>query len=355
MSGQAGPAPPSPRVVRVAVDAEGGDNAPDAILRGVGAVASALLQVVLVGRPQSLAPLRGTPNVELVETPDVIGAGDEPARSVRAKPEASMVVAARLVGEGRADAVFSAGNTGAFVAASMLTVRRIRGVRRPAISIILPSRPRPTLLLDAGANAEVQPAHLLQFAHMGQAFAREVLGTASPSVGLLSIGEEPGKGTPLVVEAHRLLAEDPEVRFFGNVEGRDLLNSTVDVIVTDGFTGNIVLKCAEGVARSVLLRLKEAVASSARARVGGLLLRPDLLRVRAAMDPEEYGGQHLLGMSRPVLIGHGSSGARGVENALRYAARAVESGLVEAITERLGRGGAEAADAGRSRPPRPSA
>ena len=333
----AAPASAAAPAVTIAVDAEGGDNAPQAIVEGALRAASAEIHVILVGRAAGLRQLiGGAPHTEVIDAPDVIGSGDEPARAVRDKPQSSMVVAARLVAEGRADAFYSAGNTGACLAAGLLTVRRLKGVLRPAICVVLPSQPRPTVLLDAGANAEVQPAHLRQFAVLGRAFCREVLGVAEPVVGLLSIGEEPGKGRPQVVEANALLAADLGPAFYGNVEGRDLLDSTVDVVVTDGFTGNVALKASEGAAKAVLALLKQAVARSTRAKLGALLLKPDLLRIRAALDPEEYGAMHLLGMNRPMLIGHGSSGARGAENAVRYAARAVSGHLVEAIAASLG-------------------
>jgi glycerol-3-phosphate acyltransferase PlsX len=323
----------------VAVDAHGGDFAPAEIVRGALQAASEQVRVVLVGRQAELHPLAGgAPFVEIVHAPDVIGAGDEPARAVRGLPQSSLVVAVKLVAEGRADAVFSAGNTGACLAAGLLHVHRLKGVARPAICTVLPGRPHPTLLLDAGANAEVRPEHLRQFAIMGQAYARAVLGVTAPTVGLLSIGEEPTKGTPLVIEAHRLLAADPAVAFYGNVEGRDLLNGTVDVVVSDGFSGNVALKSSEGAARAVLGAVKDAVAGSWRAKLGALLMRRELLAVRAALDPEEYGASPLLGMNRPVLIGHGTTHAKGAANAVRCAARCVTSGLVETIAERLAAG-----------------
>ena len=346
---------PAARIVTVAVDAEGGDNAPEAIVEGAVKASSEKLKVLLVGREARLRELAGrAPHVQIVNAPDIIGSGDEPARAVRDKPQSSLVMAARLVAEGRADAFLSAGNTGACLAAGLLTVRRLPGVLRPAICVLLPAKPRPTVLLDAGANAEVRPEHLLQFAILGRAFAREVMGVNEPSVGLLSIGEEPGKGTPLVIEAHRLLAEKLGTAFYGNVEGRDLLNPVVDVVVTDGFTGNVALKASEGAARAVLGWLKQAVEGSTRAKIGALLLKPDLMRMRATMDPEEYGAMHLLGMRRPMLIGHGSSRARGVENAVRYAARAVSGGLVEAIAARLAESAAQQDEAGGQVPAPPA-
>ncbi len=338
------PSPAAP----VAVDAMGGDNAPQAIVEGALAAAADGVSVILVGRRERIEPLvagrAGAAAVEIVDAAEVIGAGDEPVSSVRAHPEASMVVAARLVREGRAGAAFSAGNTGAFVAAAVLQIHRMCGVLRPAICTVLPAVPRPVLLLDAGANAEVRPEHLRQFAIMGQALARELLGVARPTVGLLSIGEEPTKGTSLVIEAHRLLADDRSLTFAGNVEGRDLLMHKVDVVVTDGFTGNVALKTAEGAGSAVFATLRSAVGGSLRSKVGGLLLRRDLRAVRAALDPEEYGGQHLLGMARPVVIGHGSSGARGAENAVRFAARAAAGTLLAQIEADLGVTRSPAAD-----------
>lgn len=324
----------------VAVDAMGGDNAPKAIVDGALAVAAEGTPIALVGRPAELEELvTGRPGADLVEVvpaADLISSGDEPVSSVRTHPDASMVVAARLVAEGRAGAVFSAGNTGAFVAAAILTVHRMRGILRPAICTVLPAVPKPVLLLDAGANAEVRPEHLRQFAIMGQALAHELLGVEQPTVGLLSIGEEAAKGTSLVVETHKLLREAPEVRFAGNVEGRDVLVHKVDVVVTDGFTGNVVLKTAEGTGKAIFSALREVVGGSPRAKLGALLLRKDLRAVRALMDPEEYGGQHLLGMARPVVIGHGSSGARGAANGIRYAAEAARGDLLATIERQLG-------------------
>lgn len=320
---------------RVAVDAMGGDNAPGAIVEGALAAAAEGIPVTLVGHQAQLRPLlvgrADELDVEVVHAHEVIGPGDEPVSAVRAHPDSSMVVAARLVREGRAAAVFSAGNTGAFVAAAILQVRRMKGVLRPAICTVLPAVPTPVLLLDAGANAEVRAEHLRQFAIMGQALAREVLGIEQPSVGLLSIGEESTKGTSLVVEAHRLLVADPRVNFAGNVEGRDVLVHKVDVVVTDGFTGNVVLKTAEGAGKAIFAIIREGVGASLRGKLGALLLRRDLRAVRARLDPEEYGGQHLLGMARPVVIGHGSSGPRGALNAVRFAAQAAAGGLLATI------------------------
>ncbi len=233
-------------MTRVAVDAMGGDRGPDEVVAGALAAAADGIVPVLVG-PRGL----DSHGLELIEAPDVIAMDEKPAEAVRAKPSSSLVVACRAVGEGRADAVISAGNTGAMLAASLLELRRIPGVRRPAIAVTIPSRRKPTVLLDSGANADARPEDLLQFAHMGAVFAQEILGVADPVIRLLSIGEEPEKGNQLTLEAHELLVAS-ELNFAGNTEGRDLLDGAADVVVADGFTGNVALKLLEGTITGVL-------------------------------------------------------------------------------------------------------
>jgi len=331
--------------VTVALDAAGGDNAPGEVVEGALAVVGERLRLLLVGPQDSLRSLpgvQGNPFVEIVHAPDHIGASDEPTRAVRGKPDSSLVMAARLVAEGRADACVSAGNTGAVVVAGLLHVRRMRGVLRPAICQLMPAVPLPVVLLDVGANAEVRPEHLRQFAVMGQVFATEVVGLHDPEVGLLSIGEEPSKGTPVVIEANRLLSDDPAINFYGNVEGRDIMARAVDVIVTDGFTGNVALKVTEGTAKVILTEIRNAVTGSWRAKMGALIMAPDLRRIRAALDPEDYGGSYLLGLNAPVVIAHGNSHARGIGNAVKTASRAVTSKLLPTIAERLAAAGAVA-------------
>jgi glycerol-3-phosphate acyltransferase PlsX len=328
----------SGRTVRVVVDAMGGDNAPDEVVRGALAVAGERLEVVLVGDEGRVAPLvpADARHVEVVHAPDVISFHDEPVAAARKKTESSLVVGMKLVHEGRGDAFVSAGNTGAVVAASLLYVHRIRGVQRPAICSILPAAPSPLAFLDIGANAECRPEHLRQFAVMGQAFAREVMGIADPTVGLLSIGEEETKGTSDVIEAHRLMAADPRVRFYGNVEGRDVMNRKVDVVVTDGFTGNVALKTIEGTAKAVFKALRMAIDANVATKLAGVTLRSELYRIRDALDPEEYGGAFLVGMRAPVIIAHGSSHALGIGNAVRQGARGVVSDLLPSIARELG-------------------
>ena len=241
------------------VDAAGGDNAPEEIVKGALDAVGPQLQVILVGdepRVRALLP-PGVQNVSVVHAPEVIGYDEEPATAARAKTGSSIVIGLKMVHDGEADAFVSAGNTGAVVAASVLYVRRIPGVKRPAICTIMPAMPAPVAFLDVGANAECRAEYLRQFAVMGQAFAREVMGIPEPTIGLLSIGEEPTKGTPEVIEAHQLIAAEERIaHFYGNIEGRDIMNRLVDVIVTDGFTGNVALKTIEGSAKAIMGALK---------------------------------------------------------------------------------------------------
>jgi glycerol-3-phosphate acyltransferase PlsX len=315
--------------VTVAVDALGGDHAPDAIVAGAADAASDVLRPVLYG-PAGL----DTQGLELVATDGVVEMEDKPAEAVRAKPDSSLVRAVRAVADGDAQAVVSAGNTGAMLAASLLHVRRLPGVHRPGIGIVIPGRGGPTVLIDAGANADARPEHLLQFAHMGSVFAEEILDVPGPEVRLLSIGEEAEKGNQLTLEAHELLAAS-SVRFAGNVEGRALLEDAGDVVVCDGFTGNVALKTLEGTIRTVLGALRREIDASPRGKLGGLLIRPAAHGLRMRLDPETYGGGYLLGLRGLVVIAHGSSSRRAVANAVRLAARGVEHGVVERLAERM--------------------
>jgi glycerol-3-phosphate acyltransferase PlsX len=265
---------------------------------------------------------------------------DKPAEVVRTKQDSSLVVACRAVGDGRADAVVSAGNTGAMLAACLLEIRRLPGVLRPAIAVVIPARQGPSVLIDSGANAESRPEHLVQFAEMGAIFAEEMLEIDRPEVRLLSIGEEPEKGDPLTQEAHELLVAT-DLNFTGNVESRWLLEGAGDVIVCDGFTGNVCLKLLEGTIRTVLEGLRVEIASSARGRLGGLLIRPAARRVRARLDPDTYGGAYLLGLRGLAVIAHGNSSRKAIANAVRLAARGHEHGVVGRLRERLAREPAE--------------
>ena len=316
-------------MIRVAVDAMGGDRAPDEVVAGALEARSSSIVPILFG-PASL----DTGGLELVEAPDTIAMDDKPAEAVRAKPNSSLVAACRAVGEGRADAVVSAGNTGGMLAASFLELRRLPGVARPAIAVPLPARRGPSVLIDAGANADARAEHLLQFGHMGAIFSEEILGVTRPEVRLLSIGEEPEKGNQLTLEAHALLAES-DLDFRGNAEARDLLKGVADVVVTDGFTGNVALKLIEGTIRELLDALREQITATPRGKLGGLLIRPATRALRTKLDPDTYGGAYLLGLRGLAVIAHGNSGRLAIANAIRLAARGVERDVVGRLAERL--------------------
>ena len=317
-------------MTRIAVDALGGDRAPDEVVAGALAAAADGIDVVLYG-PAGL----DTGGLPLVAAPDRIEMAEKPAEAVRAKPDSSLVAAVRAVADGGADAVISAGNTGAMLAAGLLHLRRLPGVFRPAIAVPLPSRDGVSVLIDAGANADSRPEHLVQFAWMGSIFAEEILGRPDPTVRLLSIGEEPEKGDLQTIEAHELLRESPGINFQGNAEGRDLLRGAADVVVTGGFTGNLALKLMEGTIGELLDALRAEISSTATGRLGGLLIRPAARRLRTRLDPDTYGGAYLLGLKGLAVIAHGNSGRRAVANAVRLAARGVEHGVVDRLAERL--------------------
>jgi glycerol-3-phosphate acyltransferase PlsX len=317
----------------VALDALGGDRAPDEIVAGALEATSDGIEVTLFG-PAGLE----TGGLALVDAPGAIDMAEKPAEAVRFKPDSSLVVAVRAVAEGRAHAVVSAGNTGAVLAAGLIHLRRQPGVLRPAIAIVIPTRRGPSVLLDAGANADNRPEHLAQFATMGSIFAQEMLGIADPGVGLLSIGEEPEKGNQLTIETHELLRVASGIRFVGNVESRDLLRGAADVIVADGFTGNIALKLIEGTTRELLDALRDEITQTRLGKLGGLLIRPAASRLRTRLDPDTYGGAYLLGVNGIVVIAHGNSGRRAIANAIRLAARGVENRVVDRLTERLAEG-----------------
>ena len=316
-------------MARIAVDAMGGDGAPDAIVAGARRAAADGMEIVLFGSPGI-----DTGGLELVATDEVIAMNEKPAEAVRGKPGSSLVAAHRAVAEGRADAVVSAGSTGALLAAGLLHLRRLPGVMRPAIAVAIPTQRGPSVLLDSGANADARPEHLLQFAYMGAIFAEEILELANPRVRLLSIGEEPEKGNQLTLEAHALLAAS-ELDFRGNAESRDLLAGAADVVVCDGFTGNVALKLLEGTIKSVLDSLREEITATPRGKLGGLLIRPASRRLRDRLDPDTYGGAYLLGLRGLSVIAHGNSSPRALANAIRLAARGVDHDVVGRLASRL--------------------
>jgi glycerol-3-phosphate acyltransferase PlsX len=335
--------------MRIAVDALGGDKAPREVVAGAVAAAKRLPrdEILLVGDRALVEPEVGADaptNLSLRDAGGSVGMGDEAASALRARPDASVAVAAEMVRDGEADAFFSAGNTGATVAAALLRIGRLEGCRRPAIATVLPLR-SPILLLDAGATVMCRPQDLLNFAILGSVFAQRYFGLDGDArVGLINVGEEPGKGNDLAKEAHRLMNESPGVRFVGNVEGRDIGSGVADVLVTDGFTGNVVLKTAEGVAREILGMLRSAMTGGVVSKIAAGILRPRLVRLRDRVDPENYGGSFLLGVRGSVVIGHGNSGARAVENALLGISR-TGAGLTEALEHTLAAAHAAAGDA----------
>jgi glycerol-3-phosphate acyltransferase PlsX len=323
-------------MTRIALDAMGGDHAPQETVGGAVDAASRGVDVVLVGDEARLRPLLQEYGADLpiVHAPEEIGMGDEVASAIRDKRRSSISTAARLVAEGEAAGLVSAGSTGAAVAAGAIVVGRLPGVSRPALAAIFPVG-QPTVVLDIGANLEVRPENLVQFGVMGRVLAQVYLGLAEPAVGLLNIGEEPGKGRSLEKEAHALLAAAP-LRFIGNVEGRDLGRGKADVFVTDGFTGNILLKVAEGMASAMGRLMLAALADGDPALQAAVL--PRLEAIRERFDPDAHGGAHLLGVRGTVVVAHGSAARRGISNAVRLAAAGAEGGLVERITEGVGRG-----------------
>jgi glycerol-3-phosphate acyltransferase PlsX len=314
---------------RVAVDAMGGDRAPEEIVAGALEARADGIEPILFGPPGL-----DTGGLQLVEAPDTIEMDDKPADAVRSKPDSSLVAANRAVGRGDADAVVSAGNTGAMLAAGLLEIRRLKGVMRPAIAAVIPARYGATVLIDAGANADARPEHLLQFGHMGSVFAEEVLERANPEVRLLSIGEEDEKGNQLTLEAHALL-RDSSLNFRGNTEARELLRFAADVVVTDGFTGNVALKLLEGTIKELLDALREEVSATTRGKLGGLLIRPAARGLRSRLDPDTYGGAYLLGLRGLSVIAHGNSSRTAIANAIRLAARGVEHRVVDRLSERM--------------------
>lgn len=329
--------------MRIALDGMGGDHAPAEVIQGALEALESLpdAEILLVGDPARVG-VAAHPRLRVVEAADVIGMEEHPAQSVRGKPDASIPVAVRLVAQGRADAVVSAGNTGAMMAASLLVLGRLASVQRPAIATVIPTRGRPLVSLDMGATADCKPEHLSQFAHMGVAYAETVMGVADPVVGLLNIGTEAEKGSTLAREAHALLASDARLRFAGNVEGQHLLDGDLDVLVTDGFTGNVVLKVLEGTAESLFYELKDVFTSSPRGRAAGALARPLLADVRRRLDYQEYGGAPLLGVGGLSIIAHGRSRARAIAAAVSAAHRAVAGSLIRRISESLAENGQEA-------------
>ena len=328
-------------MLRIAVDAMGGDHAPDAIVAGALMAARRLqIGLLLVGDEAVVAqelsrhPAAAAVDIRVVHAPERIEMAEPAGAALRRKPGASIRVAAEAVRDGQAAALFSAGHTGAAVMASHAAFRRLPGVDRAALATIIPTRRSPAVLLDSGATLECRPQHLVQFAVMGSAYARVALGCATPRVGLLSVGEEESKGNDLTREAHQLLKTAP-IAFVGNIEGRDVYSGEADVIVCDGFTGNVTLKISEGLVETVERLLHDELSSTIGTRVGYLLSRQAFLRFRKRVDYSEYGGAPLIGLDGLCVIGHGRSSAKAVRSAIAMTVTCVRDGLLDKLAQQV--------------------
>jgi glycerol-3-phosphate acyltransferase PlsX len=326
--------------MKIVLDAMGGDHAPPvAVEGGVWAAREYGIEVILVGREEDVRrelakyDTSGL-SLPIVHASQVIEMVEHPAAAVKAKKDSSMVVGMDLVKRGQVDAFVSAGNSGGVMAAALFRLGRIRGIRRPALSTVYPTTTGLCFMLDVGANTDCKPEYLLQFGYMGAAYAERVLGIANPRVGIVSNGEEETKGSTLVQEAHQLLKKSG-LNFIGNVEGKDIPAGMADVVVTDGFTGNVIAKLSEGLATSLLGIIKEEVKRNPLATVGALLSRPAFEQVRKRLDYAEFGGAPLLGVGGVVIVAHGRSSAKAVKNAVRVAKQAVGGGMLAAIKEVL--------------------
>ena len=332
--------------MRILIDAMGGDNAPAEIVRGaVDAAKEFNVDVTLVGRTDEiLSCLKACgvdapdDHISVAEAPDVITMEDDPANAVRKKPLSSMAVALKMLHQGEGDAVISAGSTGALLSGATLTVRRIRGIRRAALGPVLPNGGRGVLLIDCGANAECTPEYLLQFAYMGSYYSREILGLEAPRVGLLNIGAEETKGTALQTQTYALLREAGEagrLNFIGNVEAREALSGGVDVLVCDGFSGNILLKSIEGTALTLFGELKKILYKNIKNKLAAAAIKKDLYGLKNTFDAGEIGGTALLGISKPVFKAHGSSDARAIRSCAAQAIAFVNAGVIESIEDNI--------------------
>ncbi|SRR5579883_64339 len=323
---------------RIAIDAMGGDYAPGEIVAGALRAQEELgVKVLLVGDPEQVGAAikqhTSTSTLEIIPAEGTIEMGEEPLSALRRKPKASINVAMDLVKQKQADAVVSAGHSGAAMAAALLRLGRLPGIDRPAIGAVLPTMiaSKPVIILDVGANVDCRPKFLEQFAFMGTVYSQYVLGIESPKVGLLNIGEEPSKGNELALRTHQLLQENPQIPFVGNAEGRDVLSGNFDVIVCDGFVGNVLLKFAEAVGEVALQILREELPQGVRGKVGTSVLKPNLRRIKQRMDHAEHGGGLLLGVAGVCIISHGSSQAPTVFNAVRLAREAIDNRVLDRI------------------------
>src|SRR3954467_6187941 len=322
--------------MKIAIDAMGGDNAPKEIVLGAVKAIEAFpdVQIILVGDESKIKEyINNRDRISIIHTDEVISGTDEPVRAVRRKKNASMVLAAKEVVEGRADACISAGNTGALMAAGLFIIGRIEGIERPALSPTLPTiGGEGFVLLDVGANVDAKPEHLVQYALMGSIYSQKVRGIDCPRVGLLNIGTEEKKGNELTKHTYEMLKK-ADVNFIGNIEARDLLDGVADVVVTDGFTGNMVLKTIEGTAMSIMKMLKMSLMSGLKTKLAAAVLKPNLYQLKSKMDYSEYGGAGLFGLKAPVIKAHGSSDAKAIFSAIRQTREMIEHQVIGTIQE----------------------
>lgn len=328
--------------MKIAIDAMGGDHAPKEIVLGALKAIETYsdIEIILVGDQNKINPyLQEHNRISIIHTEELITGIDEPVRAVRRKKNASMVLAAKEVADGRADACISAGNTGALMAAGLFIVGRIEGIERPALSPTLPTiGGEGFVLLDVGANADAKPEHLVQYALMGSIYSQRVRGIHNPRVGLLNIGTEEKKGNELTKHTYEML-QKADINFIGNIEARDLLDGVADVAVTDGFTGNMVLKTIEGTALSVFKMLKTALTSNMKSKLAAAILKPNLLALKNKMDYSEYGGAGLFGLKAPVIKAHGSSDAKAIFSAIRQTREMIGHQVIGTIQEAVEKAG----------------
>lgn len=327
-------------MIRIAIDAMGGDEAPRINVEGAIRALEAFddVEITLVGQKDAMSPYlpQALPDrLKILDTPDVIDMHESPVMAVRRKPDASMVKATMLVREGAADAMLSAGSTGAVLACGMFKLGRIEGIERPALAPVLPGRQKPSLLIDCGANADCKPEYLSQFGLMGSVYMQRVLNVQQPDVGLVNIGAEEGKGNELYKASYELMKQPQPYHFVGNIEAREVPEGVVDVLVCDGFVGNVVLKLIEGSAKTLLRMIKTGLMSSFRGKLAGLLAKPAFATVRKSLDASEVGGAPLLGVDGVMIKAHGNSDANAIYNAARQARIMVSGGVVAQIKEGL--------------------
>ncbi len=328
--------------MKIIVDAMGGDNAPVEIVKGaVQAHKQYGYELVLVGKEAEVKAClaaegaQNDPAITVVNANDTISMNDEPTAAIRRKKDSSLVVALNLLKAGEGDAVVSAGSTGAILAGATLIIRRIKGMRRACLAPVVPNGDKGFLLIDAGANAECVPEQLVQFAYMGSLYSEKVRGISNPRVALLNNGAEEHKGTPMHQVTYKLLEQAEGINFIGNVEGSGVLFGDVDVVVSDGFNGNILLKSIEGTAKFVMKKFKEVLMSSTKNKVAALLIKNDMAQLKEVMDPNNVGGTAMLGVNKPVIKAHGSSTAPAIVNAMKQAADFTESGFIKAIEDNM--------------------